>query len=211
MHLSFGSFFAADTFRDRATMARFPEGELIDKEESLRTGRRRGPQPGQCGHGAAGGGRCVLRGRAHRPPGPPFPNAPVNIRLADAHLAAILARAAPGLAVAEPAVSAQVGGPTTGLSRITREAFVASDRPAPSRPGRGTRKTRRPAVSPRRRHRCRVVVGVIGPPPGLPAPLLHREAWVDLAAALAATHVTVVPTMLGRILDVLTERDQRTT
>ena len=37
-------------------------------------------------------------------------------------------------------------------------------------------------------------------------PAFSPEAWVELAAAEAVTHAMVVPTMLGRILDVLDER-----
>src|SRR6202034_2803959 len=40
-------------------------------------------------------------------------------------------------------------------------------------------------------------------------PQFSPEAWVDLAAAEAITHAMVVPTMLGRILDVLTERGEK--
>ena len=40
-------------------------------------------------------------------------------------------------------------------------------------------------------------------------PQFSAEAWVDLAAAQAVTHAMVVPTMLGRILEVLDERDEQ--
>ena len=40
-------------------------------------------------------------------------------------------------------------------------------------------------------------------------PQFSPEAWVDLAAAEAVTHAMVVPTMLGRILDVLAERGEK--
>ncbi|XEM94813.1 class I adenylate-forming enzyme family protein [Rhodococcus sp. JVH1] len=40
-------------------------------------------------------------------------------------------------------------------------------------------------------------------------PAFEPESWVDLAAEEAITHAMVVPTMLGRILDVLEQRGQR--
>jgi acyl-CoA synthetase (AMP-forming)/AMP-acid ligase II len=40
-------------------------------------------------------------------------------------------------------------------------------------------------------------------------PQFSPEAWVDLAAAESVTHAMVVPTMLGRILDVLHERGEK--
>ena len=40
-------------------------------------------------------------------------------------------------------------------------------------------------------------------------PQFSPEAWVDLAAAEAVTHAMVVPTMLGRILEVLDERGEK--
>ncbi|OYD61413.1 class I adenylate-forming enzyme family protein [Rhodococcus sp. OK302] len=40
-------------------------------------------------------------------------------------------------------------------------------------------------------------------------PAFDPESWVDLAADEAITHAMVVPTMLGRILDVLERRGQR--
>jgi fatty-acyl-CoA synthase len=40
-------------------------------------------------------------------------------------------------------------------------------------------------------------------------PQFSAEAWVDLAAREAVTHAMVVPTMLGRILEVLVERDEQ--
>jgi fatty-acyl-CoA synthase len=40
-------------------------------------------------------------------------------------------------------------------------------------------------------------------------PQFSPEAWVDLAAAEAVTHAMVVPTMFGRILDVLHERGEK--
>jgi fatty-acyl-CoA synthase len=40
-------------------------------------------------------------------------------------------------------------------------------------------------------------------------PHFSAEAWVDLAAAQAVTHAMVVPTMLGRILEILVERGEK--
>lgn len=40
-------------------------------------------------------------------------------------------------------------------------------------------------------------------------PSFSPEAWVDLAATESVTQAMVVPTMLGRILDVLEQRDER--
>ncbi|GAA4548359.1 fatty acid--CoA ligase family protein [Pseudonocardia xishanensis] len=40
-------------------------------------------------------------------------------------------------------------------------------------------------------------------------PSFSAEEWVDLAVAESVTHAMVVPTMLGRILDVLDARDER--
>jgi acyl-CoA synthetase (AMP-forming)/AMP-acid ligase II len=40
-------------------------------------------------------------------------------------------------------------------------------------------------------------------------PQFSAESWVDTAAAQAVTHAMVVPTMLGRILEVLVERDEK--
>ena len=40
-------------------------------------------------------------------------------------------------------------------------------------------------------------------------PQFTAESWVDTAAREAVTHAMVVPTMLGRILDVLDERGEK--
>jgi fatty-acyl-CoA synthase len=40
-------------------------------------------------------------------------------------------------------------------------------------------------------------------------PQFSAETWVDLAASQSVSHAMVVPTMLGRILEVLVERDEK--
>ena len=51
---------------------------------------------------------------------------PVNYRLADAQLAAVLARCAPGLAVVEPSVATRITEPIADLTLISRADFLAS-------------------------------------------------------------------------------------
>ena len=51
-----------------------------------------------------------------------------------------------------------------------------------------------------------VLTGIYGGRKLVYLPAFSPEAWVDLALAEEITHAMVVPTMLGRILDVLTQR-----
>ena len=62
-----------------------------------------------------------------------IPYVPVNYRLADAQLAAILGRAAPGVAVVEPSVPARFPAGISGLPMMTRDEFLLAD--GPNRPG----------------------------------------------------------------------------
>jgi len=61
-----------------------------------------------------------------------IPYVPVNYRLADAQLVAILQRAAPGLAVVEASVPARLGGEIDGLTLLSRSEFLEGDGPEPS-------------------------------------------------------------------------------
>jgi acyl-CoA synthetase (AMP-forming)/AMP-acid ligase II len=180
-----------------------------------------------------------------------IPYVPVNYRLADAQLRAILERAAPGLAVVEPSVPPRLGGDIPGLSLISRDAFLVADGPAapaaegdPEDPAvllftSGTTGEPKAAVL-RHRHLTSYVMetvefmgadpedaALVSVPPyhiaGIAAvlssvwsgrrlvylPQFSAEMWVDLAAIEAVTHAMVVPTMLGRILEVLVERDEQ--
>ena len=56
-----------------------------------------------------------------------IPYVPVNYRLADAQLAAILERAAPGLAVVEPSVPPRFPDGIPGLSMTSRAEFLQAD------------------------------------------------------------------------------------
>ena len=183
--------------------------------------------------------------------GATIPYVPVNYRLADAQLRAILERAAPGLAVVEASVPPRLGGDIAGLSLISRAEFLAADGPAappgdgdPEDPAvllftSGTTGEPKAAVL-RHRHLTSYVLetvefmgadpddaALVSVPPyhiaGIAAvlssvwsgrrlvylPQFSAEAWVDLAAAQAVTHAMVVPTMLGRILEVLVERHEQ--
>src|ERR1700677_247038 len=61
-----------------------------------------------------------------------IPYVPVNYRLADAQLRAILERAAPGLAVVEPSVPPRLDGGIPGLSLLSRDEFLVADGPRPA-------------------------------------------------------------------------------
>jgi fatty-acyl-CoA synthase len=61
-----------------------------------------------------------------------IPYVPVNYRLADAQLAAVLERAAPGVAVVEPSVPPRLGSGITGLTLLDRSEFLTIDGPQPS-------------------------------------------------------------------------------
>jgi fatty-acyl-CoA synthase len=180
------------------------------------------------------------------------PYVPVNYRLADAQLSAILHRAAPGLAVVEPSVLGRFPDGIPRLAMTSRADFLAAD--GPETPAAVDDDAEQPAVllftsgttgEPkaallRHRHLTSYVLetvdllgsdrddaALVSVPPyhiaGIAAvltsvwsgrrlvylPQFSPEAWVDLAAAEAVTHAMVVPTMLGRILDVLTERGEK--
>ncbi|MGA3253667.1 MAG: AMP-binding protein [Mycobacterium sp.] len=180
-----------------------------------------------------------------------IPYVPVNYRLADAQLAAILGRAAPGVAVVEPSVPARFPAGISGLPMMTRDEFLLAD--GPDRPGpdldpedpavllftSGTTGEPKAALL-RHRHLTSYVLetveflgadggdaALVSVPPyhiaGIAAvltavwsgrrlvylPQFSPEAWVDLAAAESVTHAMVVPTMLGRILEVLHERGEK--
>jgi acyl-CoA synthetase (AMP-forming)/AMP-acid ligase II len=181
-----------------------------------------------------------------------IPYVPVNYRLADAQLAAILERAAPGLAVVESSVPARLGQGIAGLSMMGRADFLAADGPEPIAPGgvdpqdpavllftSGTTGEPKAAVL-RHRHLTSYVLetvefmgadpedaALVSVPPyhiaGIAAvltsvwsgrrlvylPQFSAESWVDTAAHEAVTHAMVVPTMLGRILEVLAERGEK--
>jgi len=183
-----------------------------------------------------------------------IPYVPVNYRLADAQLEAILERAAPGLAVVESSVTDRFPGGIAGLTMTSRTDFLAAaacDGPGPApedddaeHPAillftSGTTGEPKAALL-RHRHLTSYVLetvdllgadsddaALVSVPPyhiaGVAAvltsvwsgrrlvylPQFSPEAWVDLAAAEAVTHAMVVPTMLGRILDVLQERGEK--
>jgi fatty-acyl-CoA synthase len=180
-----------------------------------------------------------------------IPYVPVNYRLADSQLAAILERAAPGVAVVEPSVPARFPAGIPGLSMTARADFLAADGPDgpawagdPEDPAvllftSGTTGEPKAALL-RHRHLTSYVLetveflgadssdaALVSVPPyhiaGIAAvltavwsgrrlvylPQFTPEAWVDLAAAEAVTHAMVVPTMLGRILDVLRQRGEK--
>ena len=181
-----------------------------------------------------------------------IPYVPVNYRLSDAQLAAVLERAAPGLAVVESSVTARLPDGIAGLAMMSRAAFLASDGPEAATPGgvdpddpavllftSGTTGEPKAAVL-RHRHLTSYVLetvefmgadpddaALVSVPPyhiaGIAAvltsvwsgrrlvylPQFTAESWVDTAAREAVTHAMVVPTMLGRILDVLDERGEK--
>jgi acyl-CoA synthetase (AMP-forming)/AMP-acid ligase II len=175
------------------------------------------------------------------------PYVPVNYRLADPQLVAVLERAAPALAVVDPSVRARLGAGVPGLDLIARdELLAAGGRDARALPGfadpeevavllftSGTTGEAKAAVL-RHRHLTSYVLGsveflaadsgdaaLVSVPPyhiaGVSAvltsvwsgrrivylPEFEPAAWVKAARDEAVTHAMVVPTMLGRILDVL--------
>ena len=181
-----------------------------------------------------------------------IPYVPVNYRLADVQLIAILERAAPGVAVVDPSVTSRLGAGIVGLSMIERRQFLVLDgaEPAPSGQGdvedpavllftSGTTGEPKAAVL-RHRHLTSYVLetiefmgadseeaALVSVPPyhiaGIAAvltaiwsgrrlvylPHFSAESWVDLAVSQAVTHAMVVPTMLGRILEVLVDRGEK--
>jgi len=172
------------------------------------------------------------------------PYVPVNYRLADAQLVAVLERAAPALAVVDPSVPARLGAGVAGLELITRHDLLdarGGDASASADPEdiavllftSGTTGEPKAAVL-RHRHLTSYVLesveflgadpseaALVSVPPyhiaGISAVLTSvwsgrrivylREfdpaAWVAAARDEAVTHAMVVPTMLGRILDVI--------
>jgi acyl-CoA synthetase (AMP-forming)/AMP-acid ligase II len=180
-----------------------------------------------------------------------IPYVPVNYRLADAQLAAIVARAAPGLAVVEPSVPARLGQGIAGLSVLSRSEFLQADGAGELAAGErdpeetavllftsGTTGEPKAAVL-RHRHLTSYVLETVEfmgaepeeaalvsvPPYHIAAiaavltsvwsgrrlvylPQFSPESWVEAAATQGVTHAMVVPTMLGRILEVLEERGE---
>jgi acyl-CoA synthetase (AMP-forming)/AMP-acid ligase II len=254
MHLSSLLEIAADAFGDRVAVAACAGGDLSYRELSERVDAVSRHLAG------VGAERLVavdvnseavpigLFGAARAA----IPYVPVNYRLADAQLRAILERAAPGLAVVEPSVPPRLGGGIPGLSLISRDEFLVADGPATAAGGEGdpddpavllftSGTTGEPkAAVLRHRHLTSYVLetvefmgadpddaALVSVPPyhiaGIAAvlssvwsgrrlvylPQFSAEMWVDLAAAQAVTHAMVVPTMLGRILEVLVERDEQ--
>ena len=176
---------------------------------------------------------------------------PVNYRLADDQLRAILERAAPGVAVVEASVSPRLGTGVTGLELIDAAELLAATAVedgdlAVTEPDdiavllftSGTTGEPKAAVL-RHRHLTGYVLSnveflgseptdaaLVSVPPyhiaGIAAvlssvfsgrrlvylPQFDPERWVDLARDEAITHAMVVPTMLGRILDVLDARGE---
>jgi acyl-CoA synthetase (AMP-forming)/AMP-acid ligase II len=180
------------------------------------------------------------------------PFAPVNYRLADEQLRAILARCAPCLAVVQDEAAPRVAdiGGVTAVPRSTFLAELTGTEPkaeAASDPEdvaillftSGTTGQPKAAVL-RHRHLTSYIIGtvefmaagvdeaaLVSVPPyhiaGISAvlsstyagrrivylPAFSPEGWVAAARDEAVTHAMVVPTMLGRILDVL-EREGTT-
>ena len=174
------------------------------------------------------------------------PFVPLNYRLTDDQLAAILPRVEPAVVVVEAAAAGRVGG-VEGLRIVTRDDLLdASTTSAPSdaAPGDGegiavllftSGTTGEPkAAILRHRHLSSYIMStlefmgadedecaLVSVPPyhvaGISAVLssvyvgrrmvqlaqFDAEAWVHLARDEGVTHAMVVPTMLGRILDVV--------
>jgi acyl-CoA synthetase (AMP-forming)/AMP-acid ligase II len=180
------------------------------------------------------------------------PFAPVNYRLADQQLRAILSRCAPCVAVVQDEAVPRAAG-IDGVTVVPRSAFfagLAETEPRAAAAGEpedvavllftsGTTGPPKAAVL-RHRHLTSYIIGtvefmasdegeaaLVSVPPyhiaGISAVLsstfagrrivylraFSPEDWVAAAREEAVTHAMVVPTMLGRILDVL-ERDGST-
>ena len=184
------------------------------------------------------------------------PFVPLNYRLADESLRAVLARAAPGLAVVDDDAVGRVSG-VEGLTVVPSSAFEArvdvADPGSPPAPARsvdpdtiavllytsGTTGPPKAAVL-RHRHLAAYVTSMVEfmaggddhaalvsvPPYHVAAVItlltslyggrrlvflrqFDPERWVDLAVEEDITHAFVVPTMLGRILDVLEARGEK--
>ena len=182
------------------------------------------------------------------------PFVPVNYRLADAPLRAVLGRAAPALAVVDTDAVVRVAGveglevvPTTAFLARVENADPADASANPVDPDTiavllytsGTTGEPKAAVL-RHRHIAAYVTSVVEfmgsaeghaalvsvPPYHVAAvitlcsslyggrrlvflPRFDAQRWVDLAVAEGITHAFVVPTMLGRILDVLEARGEK--
>src|SRR2546423_696188 len=180
------------------------------------------------------------------------PFVPVNYRLSDEQLRAILARTAPAVAIVDDDAVGRVSGVDglTVLSPTALEARIAAATPADSGfvdPDEiavllytsGTTGEPKAAVL-RHRHLASYVVStvefmgagddhaaLVSVPPyhvaGMATiltsvyggrrlvylPQFDPEPWVDLARDEGITHAMVVPTMLGRILDVLEARGEK--
>jgi acyl-CoA synthetase (AMP-forming)/AMP-acid ligase II len=253
MHLSTLLEIAADAMGDRVAVAACDDGDLTYQGLQGRAAAASRHLMGRCDERLVAvdvNSEAVPVGLfAAALAGVPY--VPVNYRLADAQLIAILERAAPGLAVVEQSVPARLGDGIAGLSMIGRAEFLSSDGPERSSPGAsdpedtavllftsGTTGEPKAAVL-RHRHLTSYVLetvefmgaapedaALVSVPPyhiaGIAAvltsvwsgrrlvylPQFSAESWVDLAAAEAITHAMVVPTMLGRILEVLVERNE---
>jgi len=181
------------------------------------------------------------------------PFVPVNYRLAEAPLRAVLARAAPGLAIVDDDAVGRVTG-VEGLTVLSRSAFMARVESAdPAQAAgppvdaeaiavllytSGTTGEPKAAVL-RHRHLAAYVTSMVDfmaaadhaalvsvPPYHVAAVItlltslyggrrlvflaqFDASRWVDLALDEGITHAFVVPTMLGRILDVLEARGEK--
>ena len=180
-----------------------------------------------------------------------IPFVPINYRLADDQLTALLGRSAPALAVVEEAVPGRAGA-VDGIEYVgagelrarlaaaepAETDFVDPDGIAVLLFTSGTTGDPKAAVL-RHRHLTSYVLstvefmsadpdhaGLVSVPPYhvagmatiltalyggrrlLYLPAFDPGAWVDLARDESATHAMVVPTMLGRILDVIEERGE---
>jgi len=179
------------------------------------------------------------------------PFAPLNYRLPDADLRALLARTAPSVAIVDDDMMPRVAG-TPGVALVTRTAFELACRdPMPAEPEAaetdiavllftsGTTGEPKAAVLRHRNLAAYVIstvefmgaeedeAALVSVPPyhiaGVSAVLtgvyggrriVHLEAftpqdWVETAAREAITHAMLVPTMLGRVLDVLEATGER--
>ena len=181
------------------------------------------------------------------------PFAPLNYRLPDVDLRALLARTAPSVAIVDDDMLSRVAG-TPGVALVTRSAFERACRdPARADAGveaaepdiavllftSGTTGEPKAAVLRHRNLAAYVIstvefmdagedeAALVSVPPyhiaGVSAVLtgiyggrriVHLEAftpeaWVETAAHEAITHAMLVPTMLGRVLDVLEATGER--